>query len=194
MRVTGTYDPNTNQTLWGVGNPVPKVHPRVRPGDNFFTNSVVSWDPDSGRMNWYFQYTPGDMWDYDEVGTHILFDRVIDGQARRLVTHLARNGFVYTMERANGAMVGAKPDTDVNWTAGIDQKTGSSMIIYKDVHLIGPRLYRLYFPVKQGLPINGGNNGLPVILQSQDPAALHSRHDGMRIRVHRQGQAEDRKG
>jgi len=70
-------------------------------------------DPDSGKMNWYFQYTPGDMWDYDEVGTHILIDRTVDGQPRKLVTHSARNGFVYTMERNNGAMVGAKPYMEV---------------------------------------------------------------------------------
>src|SRR5260370_1256945 len=97
---------------------------RLRPGDNLFTTSVVSWDPDTGKMNWYFQYTPGDMWDFDEVGTHILIDRTVNGQPRKLVTHSARNGFVYTMERNNGAMVGAKPYIDVNWTKGIDQKTG----------------------------------------------------------------------
>ncbi|HEV7984174.1 MAG TPA: PQQ-binding-like beta-propeller repeat protein [Xanthobacteraceae bacterium] len=165
MWVTGTYDPDTNQTLWGVGNPVPQLDARVRPGDNLFTNSVVSWDPDSGRMNWYFQYTPGDMWDYDEVGTHILFDRVIDGQARRLVTHSARNGFVYTMERANGAMVGAKPYTDVNWTAGIDQKTGKPLDYdpNKDVQtysgLANPTADA---PVKKVCPNrNGGNNYYP---------------------------------
>jgi alcohol dehydrogenase (cytochrome c) len=56
--VTGTYDPVSNQTLWGVGNPVPMMDARARPGDNLFTNSLVSWDPDSGKMNWYFQYTP----------------------------------------------------------------------------------------------------------------------------------------
>ena len=126
--VTGTYDPDTNQTLWGVGNPVPQLDARVRPGDNLFTNSVTSWDPDSGKMVWYFQYTPGDMWDYDEVGTHILFERVIDGERRKLVTHSARNGFVYTMDRHNGAMVGAQPYVDnVNWTKGIDQKTGKPL-------------------------------------------------------------------
>ncbi len=48
------------------------------------------------------------MWDYDEVGTHIMFERVVDGQPRKLVTHSARNGFVYTMDRHNGEMVGAK--------------------------------------------------------------------------------------
>jgi alcohol dehydrogenase (cytochrome c) len=59
--VTGTYDPDTNQTLWGVGNPVPQLDARVRPGDNLFTNSVVSWDPDTGKMNWIRRATCGIM-------------------------------------------------------------------------------------------------------------------------------------
>jgi alcohol dehydrogenase (cytochrome c) len=122
--VTGTYDPASNQTIWGTGNPVPMFDPFYRPGDNLFTNSAISWNPDSGKMNWYFQYTPGDMWDYDEVGTHILIDGVVAGEPRKLITHSGRNGFLYTMERANGQVVVAKPYIKVNWTKGIDQKTG----------------------------------------------------------------------
>ena len=128
MWVTGTYDPDTNQTIWGTGNPVPMFDPFYRPGDNLYTNSAISWDPDTGGMNWYFQYTPGDMWDYDEVGTHILIDGEVAGQPRKLVTHSARNGFLYTMDRHNGQIIGAKPYMDnVNWTKGIDQKTGKPL-------------------------------------------------------------------
>ncbi len=123
--VTGTYDPETNQTIWGTGNPVPMFDPTYRPGDNLYTNSAISWDPDNGRMNWYFQYTPGDQWDFDEAGTHILIDAVVDGQQRKLIVHSARNGFVYTMDRHNGQILLAKPYLDnINWTRGIDQKTG----------------------------------------------------------------------
>src|SRR5271168_4588915 len=123
--VTGTYDPTTNQTIWGTGNPVPMFDPNYRPGDNLFTNSAISYDPDTGKMNWYFQFTPGDMWDYDEVGTHILIDGNVAGQPRKLITHSARHGFLYTMDRHNGQIIGAKPYMDnVNWTKGIDQKTG----------------------------------------------------------------------
>jgi alcohol dehydrogenase (cytochrome c) len=78
-------------------------------------------------MNWYFQFTPGDMWDYDEVGTHILIDGVVAGQSRKLFTHSARNGFLYTMDRFNGQTVLAKPYIEVNWTKGIDQKTGKPL-------------------------------------------------------------------
>jgi alcohol dehydrogenase (cytochrome c) len=164
--VTGSYDPDTNQTLWGVGNPVPMMDARARPGDNLYTNSVISWDPDSGKMNWYFQYTPGDMWDFDEVGTHILFERTVNGERRKLVTHSARNGFLYTMERASGAMVGAKPYVEeVNWTKGIDQKTGKPLDYdaSKDVQtysgLADPTSAE---PIKKVCPTRvGGNNYFP---------------------------------
>jgi alcohol dehydrogenase (cytochrome c) len=125
MWVTGSYDIATNQVIWGTGNPVPMFDPTYRPGDNLFTDSMISWNPDSGKMNWYFQYLPGDMWDYDEEGSHILIDGQINGQPHTLVTHSARNGFLYTFERASGQPVVAKPYLDhVQWTKGIDQKTG----------------------------------------------------------------------
>jgi alcohol dehydrogenase (cytochrome c) len=125
--VTGTYDPDTNQTIWGTGNPVPMFDPFHRPGDNLYTNSAISWDPDTGKMNWYFQFTPGDMWDYDEAGTHIMIDSNVAGQARKLITHSARNGFLYTYERSNGQPLLAKPYMEANWTKGIDQKTGKPL-------------------------------------------------------------------
>ena len=189
--VTGSYDPDTNQTLWGVGNPVPMMDARSRPGDNLFTNSVVSWDPDSGKMNWYFQYTPGDMWDFDEVGTHILFERTVNGERRKLVTHSARNGFLYTMERANGAMVGAKPYVEeVNWTKGIDQKTGKPLDYdpNKDVQtysgLADPTVGRAD---QEGLPDPRRRQQLlPVVLQPEDPDGLHSGADRLRMGDQRQ--------
>ncbi len=80
-----------------------------RPGDNLYSNSLISWDPDTGKMNWYHLYTPGDMGDYDEAGTHILIHGVVNGQPHKLITHPGRNGFLYLFERANGQTVLAKP-------------------------------------------------------------------------------------
>src|SRR5579862_1244266 len=164
--VTGTYDPATNQTFWGTGNPVPMFDPTYRPGDNLYTNSAISWDPDSGKMNWFFQYTPGDMWDFDEVGTHILIDGTVNGEPRKLITHSARNGFVYTMDRANGQTLVAKPYMDnVNWTKGIDQKTGKPVDYdpNKDIQtysgLANPTAEN---PIKKVCPNRtGGNNYWP---------------------------------
>jgi alcohol dehydrogenase (cytochrome c) len=164
--VTGTYDPATHQTIWGIGNPVPMMDPSARPGDNLYTNSAVSYDPDTGKMNWYFQYTPNDGWDYDEVGTHILIDGQIAGENRKLITHSARNGFTYTMERNNGQIVAAKPYMDnINWTKGIDQKTGKPLDYdpTKDVQLYaGVATPTQAEPVKRLCPNRtGGNNYWP---------------------------------
>ncbi len=125
MYVTGTYDVASNRMIWGAGNPVPMFDPTYRPGDNLYTNSALAMNPDDGALAWHHQYTPGDMWDYDEIGTHVMFDVEVGGQKRTLVTHSARNGFLYTFERGSGQTVVAKAYIDgVNWTAGIDQKTG----------------------------------------------------------------------
>jgi alcohol dehydrogenase (cytochrome c) len=164
--MTGTYDVATNQTIWGTGNPVPEFDPTYRPGDNLFTNSAISWDPDTGRMNWYFQYTPGDMWDFDEVGTHILIDAVVDGQPRKLITHSGRNGFLYTMDRNNGQTVVARPYLEnINWTRGIDQKTGKPLDYDpgKDIQTYaGTANQNPGQPVKKVCPsILGGNNFWP---------------------------------
>jgi len=165
--VTGTYDPDTNQTIWGTGNPVPMFDPTYRPGDNLYTNSAISWDPDTGRMNWYFQYTPGDQWDFDEAGTHILIDAEVAGQLRKLVTHSARNGFVYTMDRNNGQILGVKPYMDnINWTKGIDQKTGKPLDYdpAKDIQTYsGVAIHTApNDPVRKVCPtILGGNNYWP---------------------------------
>jgi alcohol dehydrogenase (cytochrome c) len=166
MWVTGSYDVATNQVIWGTGNPVPMFDPTYRPGDNLYTDSMISWDPDSGKMNWYFQYLPGDMWDYDEEGTHILIDGEINGQKHTLVTHSARNGFLYTFERANGQTVLAKPYLDkITWTKGIDQKTGKPVDYdpTKDLQVYsGVQNQTLTDRTKKLCPaMSGGNNFWP---------------------------------
>src|SRR5262249_50551797 len=122
---TGTHDPQTKQTIWGTRNPGPEIDPPVRPRDNPLTKNCGSWKSANGKIKWYFQYTPGDSWDFDEVGTHILIDTTVGGEPRKIVTHSARNGFIYTMDRLNAQILAVKPYLDnITWTKGIDQKTG----------------------------------------------------------------------
>jgi alcohol dehydrogenase (cytochrome c) len=122
---TGSYDPETKLTVWGTGNPVPQYDPTSRPGDNLYTNSVVALDVSTGKLQWYFQYLPNDSWDYDEIGVHMLYNVNIGGEPRKLVSHFARNGFFYSLDRNNGSFVkGAQYVNDLNWTKGLDPKTG----------------------------------------------------------------------
>jgi alcohol dehydrogenase (cytochrome c) len=171
MWITGSYDPASNQVIWGTGNPVPMFDPTYRPGDNLYTDSMISWNPDTGNMNWYFQYLPGDMWDYDEAHSHILIDGQVGGQAgdppRQLITHSARNGFLYTFERSNGQTVLAKPYVEkVNWTKGIDQKTGKPLEYdpTKDIQVYsGMQNQTLADPTRKLCPsMQGGNNYWPA--------------------------------
>jgi alcohol dehydrogenase (cytochrome c) len=122
---TGSYDPATRLTIWGTGNPVPSYDPQSRPGDNLYTNSVVALNIDTGKLAWYFQYTPNDSWDYDEVGVHMLYDATIDGRSRKVVSHFGRNGFFYSLDRTTGRFIkGSQYVNDLNWTKGLDPETG----------------------------------------------------------------------
>ena len=122
---TGSYDPATHLTIWGTANPVPMFNPEFRPGDNLFTNSAVAIDVNTGEMVWYFQYTPNEQYDYDENGVHFLYNVNVDGQERLGVGHFGRNGFFYQLNRQTGEFINATQwVADLNWTAGIDDKTG----------------------------------------------------------------------
>jgi alcohol dehydrogenase (cytochrome c) len=126
--VTGSYDPATNVTYWGAGNPSPKYDTSYRPGDNLFTNSALALDAATGRIKWFHQYTPNDSMDYDEIGTHILIDGKVNGEDRKLLAHAARNGFFYSFDRLNGQFLKATPYVSrVTWTKGIDPKTGKPL-------------------------------------------------------------------
>jgi len=122
---TGTFDAKLNLMYWGTGNAGPDYDQEYRPGDNLYTASVLAMNPDDGFIKWFFQYTPGDPYDYDEIGEHPLIDIEIGGKMTALVTHPARNGFFYGFDRTNGQFLyGQKYPNVVTWTDGIDPKTG----------------------------------------------------------------------
>jgi alcohol dehydrogenase (cytochrome c) len=122
---TGSYDPETNLYIVGTGNPFPAYDPEFRPGDNLYTDCAIALNVDTGEVVWYFQYTPNDSWDYDEVGVHMLYDITIDGRERKVVAHYGRNGFFYTLDRTDGSFIkGAQYVNDLNWTAGLDPVSG----------------------------------------------------------------------
>lgn len=123
--VTGSYDAASNTIYWGTGNPVPMFDPEYRPGDNLYSNSSIALDADTGKLKWHFQYTPGDYMDYDEVGAQLLVDTKVDGEDRKVLAHFGRNGLFYTLDRTNGSFIAANPYVNqLNWTKGIDPKTG----------------------------------------------------------------------
>jgi alcohol dehydrogenase (cytochrome c) len=120
--VTGTYDPILNLLYWGVGNPSPNYVSEARPGDNLFTNSVIALDATTGKLAWYFQFTPNDAHDWDSNQTPVLTDLVIDGTPRKVICWANRNGFYYVLDRTNGEFLRGAPFVKINWASGLDEK------------------------------------------------------------------------
>jgi alcohol dehydrogenase (cytochrome c) len=123
--VTGAYDPELNLTYWGVGNPGPDWNGDPRPGDNLYTDSVVALDADTGKLKWYYQFSPHDEFDYDAVQVPVLADaewRGQDGQTRprKLLYFANRNGLFYALDRSSGQFLMGKPFVEVSWMSGFD--------------------------------------------------------------------------
>jgi alcohol dehydrogenase (cytochrome c) len=120
--LTGSYDPALNLTYWGTGNPGPDWNPAQRPGDNLYSDSVLALDPDTGKLKWYFQFTPNDPYDYDAVQIPVLVDGMWNGAPRKLMMWANRNGFFYVLDRANGQFLAGYPFIKLNWASGLDAK------------------------------------------------------------------------
>jgi alcohol dehydrogenase (cytochrome c) len=118
----GSYDSETNTLYWGTSNPWPDFNPEVRAGDNLYSCSVVALDPDTGKLKWYFQFTPGDTHDWDSTQIPVLVDGELRGQPRKLLAWPNRNGFFYLLDRTNGRFQFAKPFVRQTWNRGFDDK------------------------------------------------------------------------
>ncbi len=121
--LTGSYDPELNLLYWGIGNPAPDFNGDVRKGDNLYTECVVALDLNTGKMKWYFQFTPHDTMDWDAVEIPILVDAVYHGKMRKLMAHADRNGFYYLLDRTNGEFLEGAPFVhQLNWASGLTPK------------------------------------------------------------------------
>jgi PQQ-dependent dehydrogenase (methanol/ethanol family) len=119
-----SYDPQLNLVYYGSGNPS-TWNPVQRPGDNKWSMTIFARNPDTGVAKWVYQMTPHDEWDYDGVNEMILADIPVKGQNVKALVHFDRNGFGYTLNRENGALlVAEKYDPKVNWATKIDMTTG----------------------------------------------------------------------
>jgi alcohol dehydrogenase (cytochrome c) len=120
--VTGAYDRQLKLLYWGVGNPGPDWNGDVRPGDNLYTCSLVALDADTGKLRWYFQFSPHDTHDWDATHVPMLFDADIRGVRRKLVAVANRNAFYYVLDRTTGEFLAGKPYAKQTWATGLDPK------------------------------------------------------------------------
>ena len=134
-----SYDPALNMVYYGTSNPGP-WNGKQRPGDNKWSAAIIARDADTGEMLWAFQPTPHDVWDYDAVNENILVDLPIGGKTRKALVHFDRNGFAYTMDRATGEVILAKPYVPMNWSTGVDLATGRPQLNPEKVPFQGKKV------------------------------------------------------
>jgi alcohol dehydrogenase (cytochrome c) len=123
--VTGNYDPATRLSYWGTGNGGPWMGDQ-RPGDNLYTASTVAVDVRTGRIAGHHQYHPNDSWDWDEVSPPILVDYQRAGRTVKGLVNVARNGYLWFLERSAGPIgfVQGMPYVKQTVFRGLDPKTG----------------------------------------------------------------------
>jgi alcohol dehydrogenase (cytochrome c) len=123
--VTANYDPDTRLAFWGTGNGGPWMGDQ-RLGDNLYTSSTIAIDVGTGRIKGHFQYHPNDSWDWDEVSPPIVVDYSRNGRTIKGLIDVARNGYLWFLERTEGAInfVEGKPYVKHNVFTSLDPKTG----------------------------------------------------------------------
>ena len=126
-----SYDKAQNMVYYGTGNPS-TWNPAQRPGDNKWSMSIWARDVDTGKVKWVYQMTPYDEWDFDGINEMILADINVKGKMTKALVHFDRNGFGYTLDRTNGALlVAQKYDPAVNWATHVDMKSGRPQVVPK---------------------------------------------------------------
>ena len=123
--VTGNYDQETNTAYWGTGNGGPWMGDQ-RPGDNLYTSSTIALDVATGKIKGHFQYHPNDSWDWDEVSPPILVDYRRNGRTIKGLINVARNGYLWFLDRTTGPIkfVEGKPYVNQNVFRSLDPVTG----------------------------------------------------------------------
>lgn len=102
---TPSYDPRLGLIYFGVGNPAPNADASMRPGDNLYTSSIVAVDVKTGKLRWYYQQIPHDMWDYDAASATVLFDVTVNGERVPAVAQAGKVGWVYMLDRRTGKRI-----------------------------------------------------------------------------------------
>jgi alcohol dehydrogenase (cytochrome c) len=117
---TGTYDSETDTVFWPTGNPSAEYNGDDRKGDNLYSDCILALDSKTGKLKWYYQTTPHDLWDWDATETPMVVNAAWQGQPRKLLVQANRNGFFYVWDRTDGKLLLAKPFVrNLTWASGI---------------------------------------------------------------------------
>ena len=180
--ITGAYDPDLNLVYWGTGNPGPDWNGDARLGDNLYSDSALALNGDTGEIEWYFQFTPHDVHDWDAIQVPILADIEFQGQERKVMMWANRNAFFYTIDRATGEFLMGKPFAAQTWAEGLDVNGAPIRV---------PGLFPTYEGIMVSPPITGGTNWYSPGYSQQTGLFYVTSFDGEQIYFKRDEEYEE---
>ncbi len=122
--ITGTYDPKLNLIYYSTANPKPWARvSRKTDGDALYTNSTLALDPDTGKIVWYFQFTPGETHDIDDAFENML----IDHDGRQSLFKMGKLGILWELDRKTGKYIRS---TDLGFQNIVEVNPSSGKISY----------------------------------------------------------------
>ena len=139
--VTGAYDPEQNTVFWGTGNPGPDWNGDRRLGDNLYSDCLLALDGDTGKLKWYFQFTPHDVHDWDSTEVPVLADAVVRGKKQKAVLFSNRNAFYYVLDRTTGKFLAGKAFARQSWAKGLDDSGRPIVIPGSEPTVEGSKVY-----------------------------------------------------
>ncbi len=122
------YDEESDMLYVGTGQPSSWSDYHRGKGDALCTNCIVAVRGSTGKYVWHYQTTPNDNWDFDSIADIMLADLPINGRKRQVLMHAPKNGFFYVLDRKTGELLSAEPWVTVNWSSGVNLKTGRPTI------------------------------------------------------------------
>ena len=124
------YDPEADLIYVGTGNagPWPGDIRQQKGKDNLYVCSILAVHPDTGKLEWYYQMVPGDIWDFDSVQQIMLADLTVRGRRRKVLMQANKDGFYYVIDRLTGEFISGQPFAEVTWAKGLDEKTGRPFV------------------------------------------------------------------
>jgi quinohemoprotein ethanol dehydrogenase len=119
-----SYDPELDLVYFGTGNAAPYNAPRDWAGrtvsDRLYAASIVAVHARTGRLAWYYQTTPGDIWDFDATANLVFASLRFSGVDYRVLMQANKNGFFYVIDRQTGKPISGSPFAYMNWATGMD--------------------------------------------------------------------------
>lgn len=132
-------DVSSGLSFWGIGNPAPFPGTEEWPsgtsrqGPNLYTDSIVALDHKTGKMAWFRQVLPHDLFDHDFQISPILADLKIGGDEKHVVFGAGKMGMVYAFDRSSGEILWSTVVGKYDETAQLDVLPNGTTRIYPGV-------------------------------------------------------------